>query len=298
MNTPAPLIHAPALAKPFTVAVITNVYNERHNLPVWLGHYGRQVGSAQCIVLDHGSNDGSTDDLKGAGVIRLARGESYNERHRMTLITNLANSLLGYYDAVIYTDCDEMVVADPAKYENLVDYARQHDRPASFCIGFNLRHDPDSQPPLQDDAPVLMQRPLAQFVSAMCKPLLIRKPVSWGGGFHCCQHKPVFDDLYLFHLRHADMTRSLERLKVTRQIKFAREGGGKHQRRDDAEAMKIFENVKKIPVEESFDMEPHLTKHLSFIGKSFSGRYSVQKGSIGTMARYLNRIPERFRSVV
>lgn len=56
--------------------------------------------------------------------------------------------------------------------------------------------------------PVLEQRTLVQFVSPMCKPLLIRSPVSWGGGFHCCEHPPEFDDLYLFHLRHADMARA------------------------------------------------------------------------------------------
>lgn len=144
MPVKADAVASPALHKQFNVAAITNVYNETHNMPVWLKHYGKQVGIDKCIVLDHGSNDGSTEDLQGAGVVRLARGLEFNERNRMFLINNLANSLLGYYDAVIYSDCDEMLVADPDRYENLVDYARQMKRPVAFGLGLNVQHNPEN----------------------------------------------------------------------------------------------------------------------------------------------------------
>lgn len=277
----------------FRVAAITNVYNEKFNLPAWLSHYGAQVGIENCIVLDHGSDDGSTDDLRGAGVMRLPRGKLYNERDRMALINNLANNLLGYYDAVIYTDCDEFLIADPAKYENLKDYAWKMKRPVVHAVGLNVRHDISTEPDLDISQRILEQRTLVQFVSPMCKPLIIRAPISWGGGFHSCEHPPHFDDVYLFHLRHADLRQALDRLKVTREIKFAREGGGRHHRRDEQELIeKVYEKVEKMPVVESFDFSEQITKHIAGTDLSFSGRYAVFKG---VNVPHLNRIPERFR---
>ncbi|WP_273687404.1 glycosyltransferase family 2 protein [Ketogulonicigenium vulgare] len=289
------LVQSPAIHKQFNVAAITNVFNETYNMGTWLDHYGRQVGIEKCIVLDHGSNDGSTDDLKGAGVVRLARGLEFNERHRMKLINDLANSLLGYYDAVIYSDCDEMIVADPDKYENLVDYAKQTKRPVSFALGLNVRHDPSKEADLTEELPILAQRTLVQFVSPMCKPLLIKDQVSWGGGFHCCQHPPDFDDLYLFHLRHADMARALSRLETTKQIKFAREGGGKHHRRDANELVeRVYVRAKNFPVHEDFNFEEVSRQHALNCALTFSGRYAVQKT---VNVPYFNRIPERFRAI-
>lgn len=286
---------APAIHQQFNVAAITNVYNEKHNLPIWLDHYGRQVGRDRCVILDHGSDDGSTSDLGGAGVIRLARGKIYDERHRMRLITDLANSLLGYYNAVVYSDCDEMFVADPDKYENVVDYARQMKGPVAFAIGLNVRHNPDTEADLTAGEPVLSQRSLVQFVSPMCKPLLINKPVSWGGGFHCCEYPPSFNDAYLFHLRHADMRRALDRLRITREIKFAREGGGKHHRRDEGELIeKAFRAVTKMNVRENFDFYEETEKHRENIELSFSGRYAIAKS---VNVRHLNVIPDRFKSL-
>lgn len=284
----------PAITTPFQVAALTNVFNENRNLPVWLAHYGAQIGVRNCTVLDHGSDDGSTDDLGGAGFLRLPRRTFYNERHRMALINQTANNLLNYYDAVIYTDCDEMLVADPDRHENLLAFARDLKRPVAHAVGFNLRHDPLSEPPIRTDRPILSQRTLAQFVSAMCKPLVIRKPVSWGGGFHSCEHKPVFSDLYLFHLRKVDRDWGLERMQTTRNVKFEREGGGKHHRLSDDELARYYDTVHKLPVREDFDYADDLAAHKAAIGLSHSGRHFVRNG---IQSRTLYRVPERFRQV-
>jgi len=38
-------------------------YNESFYLKRWYRWYGSQLGIENCFVLDHGSDDGSTDDL-------------------------------------------------------------------------------------------------------------------------------------------------------------------------------------------------------------------------------------------
>ena len=228
-------------------------------------------------MLDHGSDDGSTLDLQGAGFIRLPRAKEYNEKFRMDLINNLANSLLGYYDAVIYTDCDEMLVADPEKYSNLKEYAYRLNRPVAYAIGLNVRHDVKSEADLLVGEPVLAQRKFAQFVSPMCKPLMIKRPISWGGGFHASQYKPQFDDLYLFHLRYVDLQQSLSRLSVTREVKFSREGGGKHHRRKDEELMAYFDKQASYEVREVFDLAEEIDSHMNGVQLFPSGRYAVFK---------------------
>jgi hypothetical protein len=43
-----------------------------------------------------------------------------------------------------------------------------------------------------------------QAHSPMNKPAMTRVALDWGLGFHFCDQPPQFDDLYLFHLKHAD----------------------------------------------------------------------------------------------
>ncbi|MFO1068244.1 MAG: glycosyltransferase family 2 protein [Geminicoccaceae bacterium] len=278
------------------VCAITMVYNEFFSLPVWLRHYGRQVGAQNLIVLDNGSDDGSTADLGAAGHILLPRGAAFNEAHRMKLITELANNLLNYFDAVIYTDCDEMLVADPAYYADLSDYCEQMTLPVAHAIGLNIRQNIKSEGSLDLSQPILRQRRCVQFVSPMCKPLIIRKPVSWGGGFHCCEHMPTYGHLYLFHLRHADLEFSLRRLAITREITFARAGAATHQKQDFVEMVKrSFGNVHNLSIREDWDFSELLAAAIANTKLSFTERYHI---SPRVQSNYLFRVPERFSWVV
>ena len=94
------------------IAIMTMVYNESTNLPIWIGHYRRTAPSANLFVIDHGSDDGSTAPVSGVTRIPLPRGE-LDERDRTFLINSLQQGFLRYYDIVIYADCDELLVPDP-----------------------------------------------------------------------------------------------------------------------------------------------------------------------------------------
>src|SRR5216684_5142083 len=47
------------------IAIMTMVYNERTNLPIWIRHYHRVAPSAALFVIDHASDDRSTGFLFG-----------------------------------------------------------------------------------------------------------------------------------------------------------------------------------------------------------------------------------------
>ena len=60
-------------------AVITYVYNEKTNLPIWIKYYGSLFGIENLFIADRGSTDGSTDNLGGANLLgaapRVRRGK-------------------------------------------------------------------------------------------------------------------------------------------------------------------------------------------------------------------------------
>src|SRR5437867_8001174 len=94
-----------------TTAVITFVYNEAVNLPIWRRYYGGIFGERNLFVIDHSSSDGSTDDLGDMNKLWLHR-EELDERKRSLFIAPFVKGLLEYFDTVIYTDCDEIIVPD------------------------------------------------------------------------------------------------------------------------------------------------------------------------------------------
>ena len=201
------------------LAIVTMVFNESRSLPRWLAHYTRQTGDHKSLyVVDHGSTDGSTDALP-CNVITLPRdaGGDRLQKWRAGYISETCSELLKEYEAVLYVDCDELVVADPTRWSSLVTYA-QDGGTCTATFGFDVLHRFEQEPPLDPDRPVLAQRDRLLFLGAMCKPTFIRTPTQFKPGFHTSDHPPAFGDLYRFHLRYADMTAGLARLEITRAL--------------------------------------------------------------------------------
>jgi hypothetical protein len=275
------------------VCAVTNVFNEAFNLPIWLRHYGAQVGIENCLVVDHGSNDGSTADLGGAGVIRLPRSP-FNDHKRARMIAGLVGSLLPAYDAMLYSDCDELLVADPAKYANLVAFCEAFEGKAATAIGLNVIHHLGLHNPIRLDRPLLGQRSLVQFVSPMCKTLLTKVPITWTGGFHASSQPVRFDDLYLFHIRWIDLGESIKRLATTRAIEFSDDRAGLHQRADYMRFVEIFQRMANLPVSENFDLADLLNRVRAAAALNDAGVYALKPD---VRSEGLLRVPERFLSV-
>jgi len=273
-----------------SVCVVTNVYNEAFNLPIWLRYYGAQVGIANCLVVDHGSDDGSTDDLRGAGRITLPRSP-FDDDRRAAFLGELASSLLRMHDAVIYTDCDEFLVADPARYAGLPEFVAAMKGPAATAIGLNLVQRTDLEGAFDPARPVLAQRGHAQFATAMCKTLVVRAPVRWGAGFHDASLPPAFDGLYLFHLRWVDRAAALRRMAITRYIARANPDHGAHQAMADEQVARRFAALTRLPVDDVFDFAELTTRFVAEARRGDDGLYHAPRDL--TRAG-LVRVPTRF----
>jgi hypothetical protein len=215
-------------------AVVTFVYNEFFNLPIWIRHYGANFGDRNLFVVDLGTNDGSTDNLGEVNRIPLPR-ESFDEFQKTGFINALCKGLLLYYDTVIYTDGDEIIVPDLSIYPSLKDYVEQRDFDYTSCVGLNVLHIISQEDPLDLSKPILPQRRYALFHSAQCKPLITRVPMNWTPGFHCGDKPPQIDpNLYVFHTKMMDYTLSMARHKVSREASYSQRtveaGMGAHSR--------------------------------------------------------------------
>lgn len=186
------------------IAAFTMVYNEPFFLRLWAAHYGREVGAENLYCLDHGSTDGSTAGVV-ANTIRLPRGE-FAEVPRARCVSHFQASLLAYYDAVIFSDADELLVADPARHPGLASLIAASRQPTLRAIGCDIVQVTGTEGPLDPTRPVLAQRGFARFNPRYCKPLISRVPLDWRPGFHHCPQPAAIDpDLYLLHLKYADV---------------------------------------------------------------------------------------------
>jgi Glycosyl transferase family 2 len=196
-------------------AVFTIARNEAAFLPIWLRYYRRHFDPVDIYVLDNDTADGSTDGLEGTcNVVPVHRAES-PEGGGASLLVWLVGTvedfqafLLRSYDAVLFAEVDELIVPDPRSYRGLGDYIDRLEGPAACCTGYNVVHDPDEEPPLRFDEPILRQRRYWQLSPRWySKRVLGRIPLSWNVGFHDEYNAPGVEpdpELLLIHLHRVD----------------------------------------------------------------------------------------------
>jgi hypothetical protein len=279
------------------LAAVTMVYNEVDYTELWCRHFAGQVGAENCYVIDHGSDDGTTDNLGDVNVIRIPRSP-YDVAEQSRLVSELSNDLLHRYDVVIHSDVDELLVADPRYHRGLHDCARAMTGPVLHAVGLDLWHLAAIEPPIDVTQPISLQRGWTWFNSALCKPVMIREPVSWSPGFHSVDHPIVFEHLYMFHLRYFDVERGLRRLEKTRSMAWANLDAGGHQRQPDEQWLNLVNGVGSLH-RVTGDMDPRkepLAPYLRRVLDSQAGREAETfKLDLGIHGNRLFAIPLRFK---
>ena len=203
------------------VAALTMVRDEAVMLPRWVEHYSRQCGGpGALLVIDDNTTDGSTDDL-GCPVLRIP---SFVHRPfepaRMGFVSHVASALLESYDAVIFCDADEFLVAEPERYDTLADLVGAKPHTKVFgSVGMNVVHHVGAEDDLDPALPISEQRHLAKFVPLMCKPAMKRVHGAWTAASHGLKHTEwaIDPELWLFHAKFADR----EALRVAAEGRLA-----------------------------------------------------------------------------
>lgn len=197
----------PGRSKGARVAALTVVRDESVMLPRWVEYYGAQLGLENLVVVDDCSADGSTDDLPCRVIRHDGFPEGQFEKARMALASHIGAELLRNHDAVIFTDADEFLLADPDRYDGLLDFVMA--RPefdVAAGLGLNVVHHLDHEGALRADEPVLGQRRFAKFVGQISKPSLKRVGAPWVRASHGIRAPYVPDrGLLMVHLKFADL---------------------------------------------------------------------------------------------
>jgi hypothetical protein len=279
------------------IAAVTMVYNEPEYLSIWLRHYSKHVGLNNCFIIDHGSDDGSTESLIGCNVIRVPR-DSYDPVVQSLYNSKFCSSLLCWYKRVIYSDVDEILVPDPNIAETLFDYCTRPLPDIVTAIGLNVQQIPDLEAAIDITMPISNQRSWVLASASMCKPLLINRDIRWSGGSHSADAKLVFDHLYMFHLRWFDFDIGMARLARTRKMDWARDASGQHARLNDDDWTQQFKGFSALPryQEADFDLNNGpLNSFLDTVRHSQAGReFSRYKIDLSIWAQNLWKIPKRF----
>jgi hypothetical protein len=279
------------------IAALTFVYNENVNLPIWLRYYGSQFGNKNLFVIDRESDDRSTNDLGDANRIVVPR-DPFDDKKKVNCMSSFQNGLLSYYDAVVCGDCDEIVVPNPTKYIDLTDYVAKMDGDYATCIGIDILHIINLEPPIDLNKPILEQRRFGRFRSAGCKTLLSRVPLRWAPGLHSMNKMPRVDpNLINFHLKTMDYQVATLRQKINQDTKWSEESlasnHGAHHRYDlDRFVREAFfdpANVVHQQKTSPFDFEEDIATFMSNTQER-GGFYWTPGG----MARWVD-IPELYR---
>jgi len=210
------------------LAIVTMAYNEADFMPLWLKYYSSQVALEHCYVIDHGSTDFSTRTIANlCPVIRVPR-QCHDDNQRVWIVGRFCSALLALYDRVLYSDSDEFVVADPARFDGLLDYSKSAPNAVITAFGGDVVHDfLKGEVPLDLQAKILRQRQWFRPHGFLCKPTLINREVNWWTGFHGYDGGSVFGDLFLFHLAYSDKDIAYRR-QIKRNQSIPVDGGGHH----------------------------------------------------------------------
>lgn len=213
-------------------AIITIVNDESVFLPIWLRYYSRFFAPRDIYVLDNETADGST---AGKGFVRIpVSHDALDNLWMVGRVQELQHELLERYDVVVVTDVDEIVAPAPA-LGTLGDYLDRFQEESVNCLGYEVIHMRDREPPLRLDRPLLAQRGHWFYNDTYDKPAVATVPLEWGPGFHIRAdlHFELDPDLRLIHLHRLDYELCRERHRRRSRRGWAerdrREGWGAHQ---------------------------------------------------------------------
>lgn len=283
------------------VAAITVARDEGEMLARWVGYYGAQVGVQNLIVFDDGSTDGSTDALPCTVQHLPGFRKGCFESGRVGLASGVARGLLEMYDAVLFTDVDEFIVPDPARYAGLREYIATHPDPVLAPYALNVVHHTGVEGPLDPAAPVIGQRRYAKMAPVMCKPAIKRVDAAWAAASHGIRAAYLPDaDLLMLHLKFADrdqLRRQGDRRNFMART-FGRAEGSSWSRSGDDLAALLTRVTETAPADVP-EFDPAAVDPRSLVLREGDLYRAPREGQVPVLRKApLVRIPERYHGVV
>ncbi len=197
------------MSRPHAFA-LTTLRNDRLFLPRWVAHYGTALGGREhlYVILD-GHDQPVPAGLGPVNILRLphlpaSRAEA--DRRRARIMSDIARGLMRVHDIAIVTDVDEFLILDPDAGDDLLAYLAAGRGATASALGLDVGQHMAHEAPLDPARPFLEQRGFAHVSARYTKPVVARRPVTWGSGMHRVKGRNFRIDphLYLLHFGMVD----------------------------------------------------------------------------------------------
>jgi hypothetical protein len=206
------------------LAFVTMVWRDYWLLDKWVRHNAQYVDRRKLYVLNHGGDPKIDEIAAGCNVIHIPREELTlaRDRRRWDLLGGGTNGLLAFYDRVICTDVDELIVYAGQNGDLLDHLARSTaDTVALSPVGLNLI---PSEGAADVSDGVLQAHPQAILSAKYTKPCIVKSRVVYTiGGHGLVRGRFTIDpELLLFHLHYVTpdyAQRMAERQEIVAQSK-------------------------------------------------------------------------------
>jgi len=185
------------------IAVVTDATSAGFWFPTWYRYYAGELGADALHVVTYRGARREFKDFDLAGLWDVPH--PYDDDLRAKLISSLVRSLLLTHDTVVRCDVDEFLIPDLRKFDGLKNYLVRCDLPYVCAYGVEV-FEREGEAGIDGERRILItQRRHAVMNSALHKIAVTSIPLDWTPGFHSANAEPVFDYLYLFHLKFADV---------------------------------------------------------------------------------------------
>ncbi|MCV6585497.1 MAG: glycosyltransferase family 2 protein [Marinibacterium sp.] len=163
------------------IAFLTMVWRDHWLLEKWVAHHGRFVPRSQLYVINHGGDPKIDAIACGCNVVHVPRDTLPADltRRRWDLLGQMASGLLGFFDRVVVSDVDELLLYHGTA-PTLADHLAQAGPGTLAPIGLNLL-------PLADATgakTVLGRYPHALVSAKYSKPCIAAEPLRYTLGGH------------------------------------------------------------------------------------------------------------------
>lgn len=201
-------------------AVFTIVKNEPYFLDIWLRHYKRFFDNEDIYVVDHQSDDGSTEGLD-VNVKRIYNEVSCDWNWLVEQAEEFQQTLLQKYECVIYSDTDEMIYSHEMDLKEVVEEFLNSEMTAIKCVGYEIIQDLEKESPLKEGDSIIKNRNYWFRRFLYDKTLISKVPLKWGAGFHDCHNIPESSQQHsygvtLCHLHRSDFERMFKKHERTK----------------------------------------------------------------------------------
>jgi hypothetical protein len=193
-------------------AIFTLVGDDPWRLRYWLKYYNRFFPEKDVFVLCHTvTGVGHCQALRGAQYVNVHWETAYDHDWMLSVVTRFHAFLTASYERVIFTEIDEFLVPDPAKYKHLGAYLAEVKE--ARATGVEILH-VRSEANLRWDDRWFEQR--SQWTRSLIysKTLIVTRTPKWCPGFHAVADAPILEpdpNLYLVHAHRMDFGEAIER---------------------------------------------------------------------------------------